>query len=383
MKPFIPNKLIQIVEKIEQQHPLVAAELPSIPSQSLYELIQRINQADEDELEASSYTLTKREIQALCRYLEHDEYHANLQKIITVIKVRFDKMCFSILFRIWHNAPNQLFILNVLAEYDKPNYRTEDIKIKPGILDNWANSRLPLLAVVRTCQDISNKAVFEEKYETVGLVKNTALYYQSYVKFLQKTTLEQFIVEGDLHIAEILEHVERANSEHILLELLRCATPNKNKLLEFKAVYKHAYKLWGEPSRKTFPSNRESEYQIYKYWYDATQLSLILGHDPRRERFWARFLGLETVHWSVVSKHNMLVIAFGKNIVTEFMEMGPVYIYEKEYYDRYVVPRLPKTNTSSLKSWMVNESTYLSREVHLSNWESKQLAALRKYGLMR
>jgi len=383
MKLFVPNKLIHAVEKIEKEHPLAASELSPITQQSLYELIQRINSADDEELIALSSILTKREVQALCRYLEHDSYHADLQKIVVVINERFDKVCFSILFRVWQNTPDQLYILSLLAEHDEARYRPEDLTIAEGVIASWAEARLPLLAVVRTCQDTSVSAIFSENYVSVGLLAETPLYYQSYAKFLQKTSIQQFIAEGDLHLAEILQHLERTDIEKIMLELLRCAEKNKNQLMQFKAMYRQAYKLWGEPNRALFPENHEKEYVVYKYWHDATQLSLILGHDQRRERFWSRFLGLEYVQWSVVNKHDMLVIIFGDKVVTEFMEMGPVYIYNKNYYEKDVKYQINRQKTPSLKSWMVNQSKYLSREIHNTSWERKQISALRRFGIMK
>lgn len=382
MKLFVPNKLIHIVEKIEQEHPLTAPELPEITQQALYELIQRINHADDEELIALSGILTKREIQALCRYLEHDAYHAELQKIAIVINERFDKACFSILFRVWQNVPNQLYILSLLADHDKSKYRPDDLSIKEGVITGWEKARLPLLAVVRTCQDASVSAIFAENYVSVGLSAETPLYYQSYAKFLYKSSIQQFILEGDLHLAEILQHLERADIEGIILELLRCAEKYKKQLMQFREVYRHAYKLWGEPNRVSFPGNREHEYWVYKYWYDATQLSQILGHDPRREKFWSQFLGLENVQWSVVNKHDMLVMTFGDKVVTEFMEVGPVYIYDKNYYEQDVKYQINRQKTPSLKSWMKNQSDYLSREVHHTRWEYNQRYALRKVGII-
>lgn len=391
MKIFAPNQLIQVVKKIEEEHPLVGKEYHPIPMESLYALIQRINNADDEELVSLSSILSKRDVQALCYYLQDDRYHADLNKICSVISYRFDVTCFNILLRVWQNAPSRLMVLNLLGVYDTSKYRTEEVLIPEGLLKQWSKAAYPVQAVVKTCEENKDKGVFEHSFVEIGLQKETNLYYQSYVIFFKTATMNQFLLETDERIGHVLSKAVRQDVEEILLAFLRDTTIDILTLKQFKKVFELAYNLWKAPKENYFPANHEAEFARYRQWYALMQLSKFLGDDSRREIFWRQFLTYPEVDIEIFKKidnNGMLALYFGDIVVTEFLVTGATYFYRKEYFKTHVRTKISQNvNTTSrmtvLKSWLLYNSDYLRREEHRGYWESKFFSVLRSFDITK
>ncbi len=391
MKIYAPNKLIQVVSKIEEQFPLTAKIQPDISSEALKKLVLEINGRKHEELPAFAVTVTKQERQSLCRYMRTNSYHVDLSKIAIVISERMDRTCFSLLYNSWEFAPDCIEALKILGQFDNEKYRPMDFKLDVGLLTKWANASNPLAAVVRNLSEMnSNKKISDilQEYFTPG----RPIIWDCENIFFTTATLGQFHFEGDIKVKEILDRVSNKERERIILRLLKVAMNYRLELNKFPKVYSVAEKLWKKPDSGLFPRNEDELKNVYRWWYNYNTAKTVIGNDmvngkadPRRMLFWQKYFGLCECHHNV--KHDMLIMDFGDYVATEFkIYPGPAYIFVYSFYVGPVKHNMVQLSTSKLKGWIFNEwknnnSGIPSREIHNASWEYNQTWALKKCGI--
>lgn len=81
MKPYVPNQMIYAVQKVEEEHPLTDKEPTPLSDSALRELVLLIDSKSMDSLRDFSALLSRRESNALCRYLRSNTYKVDLKKI--------------------------------------------------------------------------------------------------------------------------------------------------------------------------------------------------------------------------------------------------------------------------------------------------------------
>ena len=381
MKQFIvPNALIGVVQKVVTDHPHSAPPMNSMSPASLRELVLQINKKRANELPIFAFTVSKREIIALCEYLPLNTYDVMLSKIAQVILVRMSPATYNHLLDIWNDHPQCQEILSLLSAAAKNPLHIEDSKIKPHLLISWSQATQPLHAVARTCKDIGTGRCFLDQISSVGIHPHKLLAQICYALLMEHSTLLEFQSEGDVLLSSMLSNCQISNQSRILYRLLTCCKNDQSALIFFSRTYEAAFALWGVPNADKFPSAQQAEYKVYLWWYNYHQISVAFKGDKRRIDYWKQYLHL--CECSRNKKHAMLIMRYGQHTVTEFEDMGPVYIFAGSYFDSDVILQLQSMKTSELKSWLFNFSSKYSRETHLQNWEQKQNIALRKYGII-
>ena len=378
MVVFAPNKLIQVVEEIAKQHPLCGVPTTGISENELKDLILRINEKDTEELRSFSRTLSKRQIRSLCTYLPLNTYRVDLNKVAYVVSARLNKDFFELLLRQWEKSPECLILLKILGEHDNTEERPEKCKIRVGLLSQWSHASLPMLALVRSVNDLGAGKTFAERFNSVGLDFRSNLERVSYWSFLERADRNQFTAEGDHVISNSLRQAARDKQVSVLIRLLQFGSADYNFLLDFTELFNIAVSVWDVPNRHSFPN--EQLYRTYSWWYNYRQLSQSLRGDYRRIVFWKQYLHL--CQCSQRKEHEMLIMRFNNYVVTEFATNGPTYIFRRDYFDDVVTFHMTKDKTGDFKSWLYHFALHDSREVHNSSWERKETAVLRALSII-
>lgn len=377
MKPFfIPNALIAATEKVRQAHPKTAWVVEALSAQDLKALVLAIDEKELALLPAFAMTLSLRQRTALCGYLPLNTYKVSLEKVQYVLSSNMTLSMYQRLFELWEDAPSCKEVLSLLGQTAKnPTYQTA-LPIPGTVMVAWAQSPNPFYAVAITCQDRGQGVHFLDCLKSAGLSAHKSLAMACFAAFLQRGKLAVFQKEGDDVVSTLLANLPTAQQRQILMQLLFCCKENPSLLGAFHELYNHAYRLWGEPNVSKFPQGRQWEYDTYLWWYNYRQIQIAFHGQKRRIQYWKQYLHLCTCQRR--STHSMLVMHYATNVVIEFEEMGPVYIFDKDYFDVVVELQLKSLNTQNLKSWLKNFSNYKSREVHQIKWEYAQTSALRR-----
>ena len=97
--------------------------------------------------------------------------------------------------------------------------------------------------------------------------------------------------------------------------------------------------------------------------------------DPRRINFWKQYLARCDVRQYKTSQ--FLVMDFGNYVAVESEIMGTLYFYEKQYYQKEVMPILGREKKNYVKSWMKNYSYPSYTKIHNGQWETDVLLNMR------
>ena len=383
MKPYVPNRMIYALVNVEKQHPLKGVASGAVSDSALEELVRLIDSKPFEELERFAGVVSRRESNALCRYLGNNVYKVDLKKIVQVIYFCMSPENYATLFRVWQQVPACTEVLFLLGRYDEPQYRGEDFPVPIGLLNAWSGASMPIVAVVQTSTDIGKGNLFYERLRSIGLEAEGTLGKLCYQHFFNRATVAQFAQEGDSRLYDVLCNSEKQVQENILVHLLNFGEQAERQLLPaMKNTYQRAFALWKEPSRHYFPHGHQKAYETNVWWYNYYQMASAFGKDTdyRRITYWKQYLHKCTC--SRVSKHAMLVMDFGQLIVTEFEAMGAVYIFEAEYFSETVMIKSRAYNTSQFKSWLFNHSENKDRQTHTPGWEGNQTRVLRRFKII-
>ena len=383
MKPYVPNRIIQALQTVIKEHPLVATAPGAISDSALKELVLLIDSKPMDELEGFSALVSRRESGALCRYIGNNIYKVDLGKIARVISFCMNPDNYKTLFLSWQQNPSCFEALSLLGTFDEPKYRGEEFPVKQGLLNAWSKARYPITAIAQTSTDIGKGRYFSDRLSSIGLMPESVLGERCYREFFCRATIPQFEAEGDHKLWDVLCKCEKRMQMEILLHLLKFGEKAERQLLpSLKETYQKAYALWGTPNIKTFPMGNQKAFETYTWWYNYYQMASAFGKDADRRRinFWKQYLHKCTC--SRVHKHSMLVMDFGQYIVTEFEVMGAVYIFDVPYYLKNVAIKMRAHNTVDFKSWLYNYAEHKDRQTHKSGWEFNQTHVLRRFHII-
>lgn len=384
MKPlYVPNRIIYAVQTVEKEHPLVGTAPSAISDNALKELVLLIDSKPMKELEKFAALLSRREANALCRYIGHNAYKVDLKKVVQVIYFCMSPANYKTLFEVWERVPECSEALFLLGRFDDPKYREPDFPVQKGLLSAWAKSSMPIAAIAQTSTDIGQGRFFNERLRSIGLWPESALGKLCYQHFFCRASVTQFEQEGDYKLYEVLCQSDKQMQEQILIHLLNFGEKVEQKLLpSLKDTYQKAYALWKDPNSKFFPVGHQRAYETYTWWYNYYQMVSAFGKDADRRRinYWKQYLHKCTC--SRVHKHAMLVMDFGQYIVTEFESMGAVYIFETSYYKETVTIKFRAHNTNDFKSWLYNYAAHKDRQTHTQRWEYNQTWSLRRFNII-
>lgn len=377
MNVFSPTLLTKVVQVIQKEHPLAGQLQTELPTNTLRDLVFHIAELPSDELEAFAPLLTSRQRQSLCRYLATNSFRVPLGKIIHALDLSLDSGSFTILFQVWQRCPDCTPALRLLGKHDGPPVRPTQFPVPEGLLRQWSTADQPLDAVARSAALQKKNGSFEASFSALGLAADSLLYFYAFRRFLCQASGSDFALEGDQKLSRLLlQPSSQQDQQNILLRLLFCAQKDHNLLVPFDRTYSIAVNLWGPAESGTFPPNLPHLRAVYQWWQNYHQLSHALTGDSRRIDYWKQYLHLCTCMRN--AKHKMLIFRFPQYVVTEFEDVGPVYLFTAAYYDHEVARQLHSSSTSNLKSWLYKCSAYLSRETHTTRWEWNQNYALRK-----
>ena len=254
-------------------------------------------------------------------------------------------------------------------------------KLENTTMLQWFPSKNIPYAVGRECMrwQKSDRIRFSDRLMTLGIMPSTRLgqrCIQEYLTFCDRT--------GYLEISDrdMLPTLKKYSPDSIKLFL-------KNILTELKVEDFQRYYQCGTYLRNTYTSDAgtlkyknffsgftpEQELKYHRWLnYILIRESFSKNSNDERLQFWSQYVPYSTDAYRV-SASECLVIEFEMYSIIEFTTktMGPLYIYRKDIFEKFVKKYLKRMNNTELRHSLYNELLQYATEriIHHDNWQYK------------
>jgi len=182
-----------------------------------------------------------------------------------------------------------------------------------------------------------------------------------------------------------LEGVARGYTKELFIKLII----NMLDELEIQELYKYmqiaqmCYQYVGSiGSNKynTFIKDFSSDNIIkFRTWINVYCINSTFADSDRRE-FWTKYAVYCQNEYR--SKQKILVMKFQQHIIVEFETMGPIYIYDKLYFEKYMNDfYYYGSSESKMRYILLHKSSFFRRLEHRGFWQNDVSYALRNHVL--
>lgn len=381
---FVPNRLVNVKDKIVKEHPLEAEELLDIkPNDKLFELVNRIASLEIKKVKMNAMSLSANDIAAIAAYLPHNYYSVKMRNLFLVFKYRTDYRLCEILYDQWQNTYTNKecneFILDVLLKekedfiillrnnhIDENHFRMflekGDIPTRYGYELRKVNFRKGLS--------------LKDKLGYFGVKNSSKLYHDCEYLFYTFCDREDYLIANKLSMVDVVEKYSIRELKLFLFNFL-----SKLSLAELEDFSTLAAKLQvriGDDQSSKFKSffDGANPAIIRKYidWINIYKVNKYFGNDER-SIFWKRY---RFVHVEKYSYSDSVVMEFDSYVAIEFLgqAMGPIYIYTKDYFNTYVRKWFTRKiyGNSEMRSVLLHQTDYQNygyRKEHRGYWQSE------------
>ena len=376
IKTYMPNALMRAVSDVVKAHPL-EKKGEGLSDNDLMKLLERIDACTPQSIKVVALSLLPKEIMALCKYFPHNKFQKSLENIETAISLNIKQRYYEELILQWQKYPHNRSVLKLLAQYDEMEIRGNSPKIPIGQFKKWFLSNHCFAEVNKYVKKASKAPSYEEQFQEAGLLPQSPLQTVCFIEFLTGCDLRGFVKVGDNHVARCVRQADTGTAERILLNLLICGDKNRMTLKTFQQCFEAMLNMWKTPFSEKFPAGQQKAKDVFLWLYNYIEMENGFSADTnhRRRNFWEQYLDrCEVVR---IKQHGMIVFHFKSYCAVEFEVVGRIFIYEKNYLKKIVLPYALSNKTQDTKRWMLNESNFLHEQTHQGNWESEAASAVR------
>lgn len=379
---FVPTNLIKAKEEILSRHTGIGEPLQVAADLEIMNMIRRLVSLSKEKAEEEALLLTKRNLEVIAKYLPHNYYRVRMDNLFLIFRLRCNLNLAWLLFFEWQNAYDNYECNELLKNFIEESHDFEKIMNSNHFTiqkfkDILSTDNIPI-AYGKAAVELKNiqSKKLKEKLEYLGIKEASRLSEDCASLFYVFCTEKDYMEIGE---KEILVFVEKCDDiirkkflENFLEKLsLRC-------LKKFNRIAEYFFKITGENYSKKF--NLYLGFLdivlIRKYvdWINIYKINKIFG-DDERSSFWDKY------HYNQVTKYiysDSVVMEFDRYIAVEFLgkSMGPLYIYEKEYFEKDVRIKIGTNNNQKLRHVLYHQTDYDTKGIRIEHspnpgWQSK------------
>lgn len=384
--------LMKAKEEIISRHTGIGESLQVTADLGIMNMIKRLVSLSKDKAGEEALLLTKRNLEVIVKYLPHNYYKVQMDNLFLIYRLRCNLKLGWLLFFEWQNAYDNYECNEFLKTFVEESSDFEEIMnlnhfTIQKFRDIISSDNIPIAygKAAVALKDLQLKKL-KEKLGYLGIRESSRLSEDCNALFYVFCTEKDYL---EIREKEVLVFVEKCDD--IIRKKFLENFLEKLSLLylkKFNRIAEYFIQITGENYSKKFNSyiGFLDSVLIRKYadWINIYKINKIFG-DDERSAFWDKY------HYKQVTKYiysDSVVMEFERYIAVEFLgrSMGPLYIYEKEYFEKYVrkVFKTRRYDNMELRSYLLNQTDYLKnaekldkikgiRLVHLPNpgWQSK------------
>lgn len=380
-KPLRLQHEVQILEEKYKAESDDGRQEDTLAKADLEKLIHRIVSCPAEDLRAFAFSLTKQELLCTAGYLRSNYLHVSLQPIFRVLEYADNVSAFKKVFAVWQERYTQPFQYDEI-DHCVDHYASRIFKstVSSETLKQWMTDRdadQDVARFINSNMKADGKEDFERKMQEILISSKSLLGINVRLNFYASCKRTDYLLLGDMELSGLLHKTEIQNARNIIANFLE--KMQEDDYEKFYHVADAAKSFFGEPYSAKCHGLMQGYSQAIERAYNAfiNQFWLIklFGND-RRSRFWKKYISKFKAEFN--RKHNLLIMDFGNIYATEFMEVGVIYFFRKEYFEKRVRMNLKLSNTQDLKHDMRHFFNHIFMKEHRGNWEYDVRIALTK-----
>lgn len=383
---YKPSKLPAIAAQVRKEHP-TSSEIKNYQlDNSFLDEVRQWAKLPKEDVDGEAITIPIHKVRLLANYVPANSLHLPLLNLTRILFLRANEEIARSLFILWQDyfTNQDLCYLLYRIVQDKPELVKKIVsntKLENTTMMQWFPSKNIPYAVGRECMrwQKSDRIRFSDRLMTLGIMPSTRLgqlCIQEYLTFCDRT--------GYLEISDrdMLPALKKYSPDSIKLFLKNILT--ELKVEDFQRYYQCGSYLRniytsdaGTLKYKNFFSGFTPEQELkYHRWlnYILIRESFSKNSNDERLQFWSQYVPYSTDAYRV-SASECLVIEFEMYSIIEFTTktMGPLYIYRKDIFEKFVKKYLKRMNNTELRHSLYNELLQYATEriIHHDNWQYK------------
>lgn len=385
---FVPKNLIMAKNEIVAKHTGIGEVAPVATDFSLMKMIKRLASLNQREAEKEALVVTKKELEAIARYLPHNYYKVRMDSLFLIFRLRANKNINWILFYEWQNAyDNQEcneFLKGFTIESTDFKSIMQECHFTAQKFKGFLSEKNIPIAYGKEALTVkginSNKLNAQLAY--LGIKETSKLAEDCNFLFFVFCEANAYFTVGEQEVLNTVKKYDETTKKLFLYNFLGKLT--LINLKNFNRIAEYFLELTGENHTEKFDSFFVAfdPVLIRKYvdWIHIYKINKIFGNDER-SLFWEQY------HHDLVTKYaysNSVVMEFNAYVAVEFLgqAMGPLYIYKKEYFDSIVrnAFKMRRYDNNELRQYLLKNTRYQNgakilreetgtRLVHSKGWQ--------------
>lgn len=398
-KTYTPQRLVSILPKVVQVHPYTAhSEVPEVDRDFL-EKVKYWAAMEQSEVEGEAFTVSFRNILRLSDYIGNNSLHISCQNLIRMVCLRAEKRVVKRLLMRWpdlYDSPEYSQLVKNVVEEQSGLVEEElgHTKLTREILLGWLNEEHISAAVGKTAIRSSRKShrSIQEELSDLKVSPDSKLGKICLEEFYLYCERADYLRTSDDELLRILVRWQQPVIRAFLKNILEVS-----ETTDFQRLYRSGTFLRDRFTGTTnsaqynrFFAGFSEKFKLqYDRWLGFLTIVEGFGRDSNdnRLKFWRGYIpNCTRVYTQKVSE--ALIMYFAEYCVIEFTAktMGPVYIYERDYFEKGIEPLTRTMKNSNLRKELLRlVEAYPNSAVripHNSGWEYKVRNYLRRYNIV-
>lgn len=397
---FVPKNLKKAKEKIVALHSYSNKIDKVIASPTLEVLIKNIVGWDKEKVDLYSNSLSAQDILYVANYIPRNYYKVTLDNLWQVFMHCSSLDSCQYFYESWQNEFDSRecneYIANIVLEQNasfKELLGKNHLEIEwfKKIISEKVNIPVEFGLHIQSLLNLKYKS-FQEKMNYFGIVQGTRLYSTCESLFYTYCEKQDYLAVNEDVLQRIIQKYDLQCTKLFLRNFL--IKLDVQELYKYRQLAKYLMGITGDvktASFKEFFNDFEEKLVIkYRNWINNYKIRKFFGNDVRSE-FWDKYVYVDVHEFSYYKKKNevRLMMEFENYYGIEFLDkdnedkndMGPLYFFEKDYFEKYVL-RMMKNNAytnSEVKSFLYNKTEWSKNQnsinpghrwLHQGDWQA-------------
>ena len=387
---FNPTKLLAIIPKIKELHPLTASS-NDYSNSDFIKILNNWVSLSLDDIEQLAPTITKRRIEQLIEYIAKNSLKLPTDNLNRIIQIRLNDKHLSRLFQLWQDNyyNNDLYyLLKTLVKSSSILFNNlfSNSELSLNTFKSWLESMFLPTSVGNTAINIKRKKKisFEKALQSLKILIDGKLGKECIESFYTYCNRDDYLSIDDIELENILR-LYSENKIHLFLHNII----QKLEVTDFQNLYYTGSFLCdnytgdnGSYKYKSFMINyTDSEKDKYNKW--LAYIFIRKNINDYRMSFWNNFVANWLKGYEYFKTSRCIVFKFQNYCVLEFTEAtkGPLYIYENFDFEKRIRPKANRLKNKDLRYFLFHNDS-IKRIEHTQGWQSKVNYYLKASGLM-
>ena len=377
---YFPKKLKRAKEEIVLLHKNASEPIKISDNEDVRNLIMSLVKLEKYQIRSRAFALSDKEVEVVAGYIPHNYYNVNMKNLFEIFVRRTSQYLCQILYNQWQESYQNEACNAFMRDILKFDENLISLILKNNMDEKLFDSILSEKSIAaRFCVELKKHSFprgkqFEEKIIFFGIREDSKLFYDCKFLFYLYCDKEDYLSIGKSELLNLTKQYNRHGQaiKRFLSNFLEKLS--LRELVGFRDLANYLKTIVGDnvSAKEKFNAffNGFPSLLVQKYidWINLFKVEEYFGFDER-SRFWKQY------HFKSVRKYNYsnsVVMEFDKYYAVEFLGqgMGPLYIYTKDYFERFIVNHFRNNDNSRMRHLLLHDKRWFYRKEHRGNWEN-------------